>query len=290
MSKVSPFFVLEAEQMILAEFYEDAIELCKTGLDEYPEYISAWTILARAFKMNGDLASALQTIKESQKNNPENKVIKSLFVEFSAINLHDEKIQISEIDSMFEDVLQNESIEGNNNDLEIPKREFKLKTGFLTNYISSTKVHTTSSDTNVVYDIDSILHKTINTKMFERQSFRDIIIPELVEINTPLDESISQIEIPKTDEFKSPFDSKLADLAKKLEEVSNPRHHAVQEEVLNEEKDSKPTIVTETMANIYLQQGAFEEATKAFKELMKLNPDKKDYFLSKLKTLAPKTK
>jgi len=43
--------------------------------------------------------------------------------------------------------------------------------------------------------------------------------------------------------------------------------------------------VTETMANIYEQQGAFAQAIKAYQVLARNNPEKLEYFESKIAQL-----
>lgn len=42
------------------------------------------------------------------------------------------------------------------------------------------------------------------------------------------------------------------------------------------------SIVSETLANIYLTQGEFREALKIFEKLLNKNPQKKDYYLQKI--------
>jgi cytochrome c-type biogenesis protein CcmH/NrfG len=39
-----------------------------------------------------------------------------------------------------------------------------------------------------------------------------------------------------------------------------------------------PSIVTETMANIYVQQGAFSQAIKAYQVLARNQPERLDHF------------
>ena len=48
MSDLSPIFALEAEQLLLDNEYEEAIELCNKGIEEYPYYPAAYAVLAQA--------------------------------------------------------------------------------------------------------------------------------------------------------------------------------------------------------------------------------------------------
>ncbi len=45
------------------------------------------------------------------------------------------------------------------------------------------------------------------------------------------------------------------------------------------------SIVSETLANIYITQGEFSEALSIFERLLKKNPQKSDYYLEKIKEL-----
>lgn len=58
MSEISPLFVLEAEQLLLTGFVDEAIELCKEGLSVYPDYTTAKVLLDKAY-----------SLKDEQNNN-----------------------------------------------------------------------------------------------------------------------------------------------------------------------------------------------------------------------------
>ena len=51
---------------------------------------------------------------------------------------------------------------------------------------------------------------------------------------------------------------------------------------------SNTRMVSETMANIYVSQGAYQEAVNAYKELLIKNPGRKEYFISKIDSLIQK--
>lgn len=281
MNKVSPFFAIEAEQMILAELYDNAIELCKTGLEEYPEYITAWTILARAYTKQGKFDDANEVIKQSKSYHSANRMIKFLEKEIL------DNVSLNNVPEMniVDDSQKLDSSQSDNTG-----KEFNKEKGFLANFISSREVLTSSASINTIYGLEVVLHKSFVSGQMERQSFRDIFIPDIVEIRTPTEELIMKTDSSIIEESISPFDNKLADLARKLDEVSVSRIYDTDKETLIKDNSSQKTIITETMANIYIQQGAIEEAIKAFKELSKLYPEKKEYFKSKIKTLSSKTK
>lgn len=53
-------------------------------------------------------------------------------------------------------------------------------------------------------------------------------------------------------------------------------------------KSGNDSIVSETLANIYINQGEFREAVKIFEKLINKNPQKKDYYLQKINDIKAK--
>jgi tetratricopeptide (TPR) repeat protein len=53
-------------------------------------------------------------------------------------------------------------------------------------------------------------------------------------------------------------------------------------------KSGNDSIVSETLANIYANQGEFREAVKIFEKLINKNPQKKDYYLQKINDIKAK--
>ena len=48
---------------------------------------------------------------------------------------------------------------------------------------------------------------------------------------------------------------------------------------------AKPTVITETIANILYQQGAIDEAIEAYQQLSELYPEKREYFINKIEEI-----
>ena len=48
---------------------------------------------------------------------------------------------------------------------------------------------------------------------------------------------------------------------------------------------SEPSMVTETMANIYVQQGAVEQAIKAYTQLARMKPERREEFEQRIREL-----
>lgn len=88
-------------------------------------------------------------------------------------------------------------------------------------------------------------------------------------------------EVPKQEIIISRSDdtsktlSALEELAQRLEHARIP---AIEEEKTISNPSFMPSIVTETMANIYVQQGAYSQAIKAYQVLARNNPERLEYF------------
>lgn len=54
MEEITVFFAVDAEQFLISGFPQEAIDLCRRGLEAYPDYSAAYTVLARAYKALGE--------------------------------------------------------------------------------------------------------------------------------------------------------------------------------------------------------------------------------------------
>jgi len=69
---------------------------------------------------------------------------------------------------------------------------------------------------------------------------------------------------------------------------NNPKISQLRDEstyVVKEKNDDISHLMTETLANLYFEQKLYTKAIKAFEILIKKNPEKKDYFQSKIKEI-----
>ncbi len=97
---------------------------------------------------------------------------------------------------------------------------------------------------------------------------------------------LSEIMPEKTINGTQNFGNNLEDLAKKLAEVSEP----VNDSDLHKDagKPFPAGIISETIANIYVSQGAYPEAISAYMNLIQMNPDKEQIYLDKITQLKLK--
>jgi tetratricopeptide (TPR) repeat protein len=113
--------------------------------------------------------------------------------------------------------------------------------------------------------------------------FVDDVLPEPIEydeINVDFPSFVlkefpkQQIRITRSEESQQTM-SALEELAQRLEKARIP---AIEEEKTISSPSFMPSIVTETMANIYVQQGAFSQAIKAYQVLARNHPERLDHF------------
>lgn len=121
--------------------------------------------------------------------------------------------------------------------------------------------------------------------MFPADVEDDIIIYDPISFTYP---SIPALDIPKHVESIQRSDESMRSLTA-LEELAKRLEHAkipvIEEEKTLPSPSFMPSVVTETMAEIYEQQGAYAQAIKAYQVLARNNPDRLEYFESKIAQL-----
>lgn len=75
---VTATFALEAQQHLERGDAKTAIALCTKGLDKYPQYVTAYLVLARAFLATGDYDSADKVIEKGMYRAPRTKSFTAL--------------------------------------------------------------------------------------------------------------------------------------------------------------------------------------------------------------------
>jgi tetratricopeptide (TPR) repeat protein len=147
-------------------------------------------------------------------------------------------------------------------------------------------------------DVDAQSSQTLTAE--SAHAYLSIILPELSFPSDMEDDviiyddisfkysSIPTLENPKqlvslqrSDESKRSLTA-LEELAKRLEHAKIP---VIEEDKTLPSPSFMPSVVTETMADIYEQQGAYAQAIKAYQVLARNNPQKLEYFESKIAQL-----
>lgn len=89
---VNATFAVQAQEFLEQGHPAEAIALCRQGLNEYPDYVTAYLVLARAFIAVGDYASAEQALERGAKQSPRSTTTRTLRKEVQyALRLKEQK-------------------------------------------------------------------------------------------------------------------------------------------------------------------------------------------------------
>lgn len=282
---ITPLFAVDAEELLDLGKVQEAIDLCLKGLEVYPGYPAGEAVLAKCYKFSGDTEKANEILEEAIANNPFNKALhtlKKFDLDYSNIeklpprkpkkesnnrtnleNKQAQNIKVADFDleinnsqseDVYSDILSKFSSENDNlqlNELADRTQEDEIVIDYL--------------------DLDLIPGLNENYSTLELK-FNKVEFLNLTLSNFPsLFNQSHQIAISnhKIDEY-----SKLAENLKfakiKLKEEDYP-------EIASEELNFDE-IATETMANLFREQGRFNEAIKQYKNLIVKYPEKEIEF------------
>ncbi|MCX6155897.1 MAG: hypothetical protein NT007_17255 [Candidatus Kapabacteria bacterium] len=191
MQEITPLFAIDAEEMLESGFIEEAIELCIDGLSVYPEYSSAYYILALAYKKNGDFENYKQTVTKSSSLFPSSRAISAL------INNIENEFQSNDITEEILDLIPDSQIE---------ESESPVNSEFETNIIDEHFEFPDSTDVEIEVPHESVIDENPNNSIQVIQT--DENISELADI-APEAEIEDELEI-----FKKGI---LNDLIKEVE-------------------------------------------------------------------------
>lgn len=109
MPDISPLFAVEAERLLSEGKTDDAIELCEKGILVYPKYPVALSILAKAYRIKGELDAANEKLATVEQFRPNYKAVE---ITKSQIENPDFELQIQSSDSnSVDDTTQDDTTE-----------------------------------------------------------------------------------------------------------------------------------------------------------------------------------
>ena len=76
--EITPLFAVDAEELLDQGLVDDALELCKLGLEAYPGYPAGEAVLARCYKVSGNSEMANEILETAMLKNPFNKALETL--------------------------------------------------------------------------------------------------------------------------------------------------------------------------------------------------------------------
>lgn len=268
MSDISPLFALEAENLLTNGHTEDAIELCKKGLEVYPDYPAAISILAKAYNLLGKKDES-DNIILSAKNNSYGKILDKITFEN-----HSEQVPFHEIEISNLPITASNNNENENNLIE--DKELKVEDNSeLKNKIENPSNFNVNNINNL--DLENLTNNIVEENIKNDIEYNDLdISPTLEEnINYEINKIGTKIKVDVEKYNLEPQDSVFQLIASR---ISIPK-------TIHTSNKSKNVINTEMMATIYAQQGNIEDAILVYNNLINLSPNKKDYFQEKINQL-----
>lgn len=140
-------------------------------------------------------------------------------------------------------------------------------------------------------DISSLAASTQKEEIKEKEE----IVPEKNTVQDPLDSNVpgfintwqSWLKIERLEEAEETEEPKVEDKIKVIDAFieNNPKISQLREEgsyVIREKKGDISHLMTETLANLYVEQKLYSKAIKAFEILKKKHPEKAAYFDAKI--------
>lgn len=251
----TPIFLLEAEKSRENNDFERAIEICKRGIDAFPDYYLGYVLLIEAYESIGNFKEAENVFKSASM-----RFANNLF--FRQIARRREKYG-SLITQKGQTPIQSNPV--------IPQTEQRKD----------------------IIDVDDY-----NLDIAEFNHYKDINLEELSADNielipgldfSPYKTSKSNKPIRDLQFFYDFLSEKIPDIHIYAVEKAQATHSNIQ----NEEKKTKssesdntndfPNIIpTETLAEIYIRQGKFNEAVSVFEQLIEINPNKSQYYFERI--------
>lgn len=290
--EISPLFAVDAEELLEQGKVQEAIDLCLNGLEVYPGYPAGEATLAKCYKLSGNSEKANEILNIAIQKNPFNKALDTLKkYDLDLSNI--EKIQtkrsktqvknkrfpdsttdnldnIENVNSVEE--FQNKSFNSNINSIEettnVVAEELDIN-NFSENHSTTDEIYIDYQEIDLIPGINQLPIIPIN------QSYK----PEFIVLsfsNFPIifnnNHKISLLDY-NVDEYM-----KLADNLKvaKIKITDKEFPEPINPEIKIED------FATETMAKIFFDQGKHNEAIKAYTQLTKKYPDKKEDYAKKI--------
>ena len=293
MNDISPMFAVEADKLLLSGFPDEAAELCLIGLEAFPDYPTAYTVLAKAYHLTGNENKCAELITAALEKFPTSKTVQRVRHDFlNSNNIFEQPTSETEttvteeedidLDDMFDfSVSETEFIE-----FELdPEIEKEAETAVEKQPNKTIRnLFSKNSNPNISEDSPQPENdkKEYHSKTAEFPSFQDYAGALFA------DNESEEKDEPDLFDYSNlnPTDD-LNILARKLDSANIPNQTGEEEP----DSDEPPaTMLNDTIVGIYEQQGLFEEAIKAYKTLSEKSPDKFDFYADKIKVLKKKIK
>ncbi|PKL80812.1 MAG: hypothetical protein CVV25_02535 [Ignavibacteriae bacterium HGW-Ignavibacteriae-4] len=260
MHEIDPAFLVEAEKLLQEGKSREAAVLCTRGLAKYPEYYTAYAVLIRALDEMGDYEQ-MQEVYDSAPN-----VIK--------FNIKNDRLKNTPNESLAEDP---EAIVPDTKEIATEKdidEDQELETVTQTIEDVSENIEETEAIELIESDLDEVTEGESDEIELVVEEISEKEIEELDDVEEINPDLEKEIHLAIRNDVLRP--EVVSDLTKS-------------EKAEQEDIDIKETL---TLAKIYEQQDAFEEALIIYKQLQEITADKSKFAdkILELQTLVDEDK
>lgn len=276
MPEITLTFAVDAENALEENRVEDAIELASAGVDAFPLYRSAYGILARAYLQAGNPDKAEEIARQGLIKFPLAKLFDKILKqidEFKSRKDSEEPIEENDKGEILTSVDLPDSTKESDH-LEFSKKQL----------ISKAELFDKPLDPDDISAKNIRLLPGLAGFIFENPSNLELgrtITPLSAEPEYPIFEALAPIEEAEIPKPVIP--------TKEPEPIEKTKPEPPKSNENEEEAEIKaPKIVTDTMAEILVMQGAYKMAITAYTTLLSRHPDKRKFYLNKIQNVEKK--
>lgn len=273
----SPLFARLAEFHLERGRVHDALDLCAEGVLLYPEYAAGHLMRGRCYEALGRISEARTSYHRALELSPFNTVVQHLLVALPDLP------EAERIDAIFARPEAPAAVP----ETDAPERHEEVFS--IEPAPERTEEAASVDDEEPPYDPFPTFEEYL--RLHPAPSEPRMTLDEYLSGRTPFPADRKDEIVPAPKESASDLES----LAKMLQEASRivPKEETQTSPVppaSNDESESagagQPTIVTQTMAEIYVAQNEFKAAIDAYKELMKKQPEHAKAFQQRIDAIG----
>ena len=279
----SPEFALEAAEHLAASRALDAARLSAAGIESYPTYAGGYVMLAKAYAALGRTDDAATMARDIAVRFPH---IKISFAEYEESETKPVSISISDSQDTVilrhdaDDLVATEEVENAHHDSAEAPEEAPQPPSQVLRILESLSI---DDETRIIRSssvrlIPGLEFTTLRVEGLRSRGRRGIgVLPD-----PPAFRSFHRVRRPQRAADPAPVRKpvSLEELASRLSEAKIPRPSELDatSTPVQPTPVSQPIMVTDTIAQIYMQQESYDLAIEAFKTLMSRKPERKDHY------------
>lgn len=306
MTAVSPLFAVEADALFAEGHLDEALALCRAGIEAFPEYAAAYVLTSRILSSLGraDEVAAIvrQGFAQSRRNEALRRIADELGINPYAPTPQDdtrhdiltEGVLVAEEKAEYPETLQIDTGIQSDDDAPNIRLQIPLRRIGITRTEYTRPLQWRASDLLLIPMPESLLLRV--NKRAHRITFvlRSPNFPPFQEMrfrknSENTDDDFAVINTETIAAVSEKNCTPLEELAQRLERARIP---VPREETGSGATDNTavPEFVTDTMAAIYERQGALTQALKAYQILARNKPEKLFVYQAKINEITLKIK